>query len=317
MIVDVHNHYIPEKIARAYGAEPGKPVTVMEGGIPKRMVSDREFMVETRLLAMDRAGISIQLMSCPVGWNANPEECRFVNDCLFETQNLYRERLAGLASIPIGYDNNGIITELHRAIDQLSLKGISICAQPGGMSLDDQRLWPIYKEIEKMKVGVFIHPSSIPPGFDALAHYDLHRVIGREFDLITAICRIIYGKVLDTFPNLKLVFAHFGGGFASLLERIDPKRKPWYKLRQLSADIEGYIKKLFLDTAGFSGGMRAFRIGFEVFGSANLLFGSDYPQDFIEGDQIKTYIDNLKTQLSQKDYQKIMSDNASEIFRLT
>lgn len=316
MIVDVHNHYIPEKIARAYGAEPGKSVTVMEGDIPKRRISDHQFIVEKRLLAMDRAGISVQLMSCPVGWNASLEECRFVNDCLFETQNLYRERLAGLASIPIGNDDNEITTELHRAIDRLSLKGISICAQPGGMSLEDQKLWPIYEEIEKMKVGVFVHPSAIPPGFDALANYDLHRVIGREFELITAICRIIYGKVLDTFPNLKLIFSHFGGGITSLLERIDPKRKPWYKLRQLPTDIGEYIKKLFFDTAGFQGGMRAFRAGFEVFGPSNLLFGSDYPQDFIEGDQIKTYVDNLKAYLSPSDYQSIMSENAREIFRL-
>ena len=316
MIVDVHNHYLPEKIARAYGAEPGKPVTVMENGVPKRMVSDREYIVEERLRAMDKAGISIQLMSVPVGWNAPPDECRYVNDCLAETQTHYHDRLRGLASIPIGHDEGKIISELHRAVDQLRLKGIAIAAQPGGLYLDDRKLWPIYKEIEKMKLGVFIHPSPLPQGFKAVEGYDFLRVIGREFDLVTAVCRVIYGKVIDTFPDLKLVFSHFGGGLAILVERVDPKYKPWYKMRQLPRDFEEYLGKLFFDTAGFAGGMRAFRAGLEVLGADHLLFGSDYPQDFIEGEQIKTYVDHLKAYLAPEPYKKIMGGNAQEIFQL-
>lgn len=37
-IIDVHNHYVPEKIARASGVTEGKPVIVKEDGIPKRMI---------------------------------------------------------------------------------------------------------------------------------------------------------------------------------------------------------------------------------------------------------------------------------------
>ena len=135
--------------------------------------------------------------------------------------------------------------------------------------------------------GVFIHPSPIPPGFDALTGYDLHRVIGREFELVTAVSRVIYGKVLDTFPKIKLVFSHFGGGLANLTERTDPQYKPWYEMRSLPRDYGAYLKMLYFDTAGFVGGMRSFRAAYEIFGADNLLFGSDYPMDFIKGEQIK------------------------------
>jgi len=37
MIIDVHNHYVPEKIARASGVMEGKPVIVKEDKIPKRI----------------------------------------------------------------------------------------------------------------------------------------------------------------------------------------------------------------------------------------------------------------------------------------
>jgi hypothetical protein len=36
-IVDIHNHYVPEKIARASGVMEGKPVIVKEDKIPKRI----------------------------------------------------------------------------------------------------------------------------------------------------------------------------------------------------------------------------------------------------------------------------------------
>ena len=139
---------MPEKIARAYGAEPGKAITVTEGGIPKRRIGDSHYLLEKRLSDMDEAGISLQLLSCPIGWQGSPEECRSLNDSLSEVQNRYPERFNGLASIPIGYADREIIAEIHRSLNQLKLKGFTICAQPGGMPMDDKKLWPIYKEIE-------------------------------------------------------------------------------------------------------------------------------------------------------------------------
>lgn len=316
MIIDLHNHYIPENIARAYGAEPGKAITVTEGGIPKRRIGDSHFLLEKRLSDMDEAGISLQLLSCPIGWQGSPEECRALNDSLRAVQDKYPERFNGLASIPIGHSEGEVIAEIQRAMEDLTLKGLTICAQPGGMPLDDKKLWPIYKEIEDIGAGVFIHPSPIPPGFDALNGYDLRRVIGREFELVTAVSRVIYGKVLDTFPEIKLVFSHFGGGLANLTERTDPKYKPWYEMRSLPRDYGAYLKMLYFDTAGFAGGMRSFRSAYEVFGADNLLFGSDYPMDFIKGDQIKQYVDNLQAYLPDQDYQKIMADNAKKVFNL-
>lgn len=317
MIIDVHNHYIPEEMARALGAEPGKPVTVMEGGIPKRKVHDRQFIVEKRLKAMEEAGISVQLVSCTAGWNAPLEKCQVINDQLSKLQNQYKGKLIGLADVPLGGSDSDkeAIQELHRAMDKLKLGGVSIPAQPFGIPMDDKRFWSFYKEVESLKVGVFIHPSPIPGGFDALAKYDLHRIVGREFDLVTAICRIIFGGVIDKFPDIKLVFAHFGGGISAFLERIEPRGNNWQVA--LPRDFIKYVKRLYFDAAGFTGGMNAFRLAYEVLGPSQLLFGSDYPQDFLEGEEIKTYIDNIKKYLKGKDDEGIMSKNAISVFGLT
>ncbi|MEI9477242.1 MAG: amidohydrolase family protein [Deltaproteobacteria bacterium] len=314
MIIDVHNHFIPERTARAYGAEPGKPVTVVEKGIPKFTIRDREFNVETRLSEMKKAGISIQLLSSPVGWDASIEECRALNDQLANLQRQYKGRLMGLAALPLGVSESDkdVFQELHRAIGRLELKGVSIPAQPSGLPMDDKRFYPFYKEVEEMGVTVFVHPSATPSGFDAIAKYNLHRIVGREYELSAVICRIIYGGVIEDFPGLKLVFSHFGGGISALVERIQPRYQPQVKTDP-PHDFIHFAKHLYFDTAGFRGGMLAFRLACDVLGPSRMLFGTDYPQDLEEGEEMKNYIDALRSVLKDEDYETIMHKNAMKL----
>jgi aminocarboxymuconate-semialdehyde decarboxylase len=314
MIIDVHNHFVPENIARAHGVEAGKPVTVVEKGIPKFTLRDREFLVETRLSEMEKAGISIQFLSSPLGWNGSLEDCRALNDQLANLQREHKGRLMGLAALPLwmGDSDKDAIDELHRAIGRLELKGVSIPAQPSGLPMDNKRFYPFYKEVEKMRVAVFVHPSATPSGFDALAKYNLHRIVGREYELSAAICRIIYGGVIEEFPALKLVFSHFGGGISALVERIQP-RYPSRVKTDPPQDFIYFAKKLYYDTAGFRGGIIALRLACEVLGSSRMLFGTDYPQDLEEGGEMKKYIGTLRSLLKDEDYQRVMSKNATSL----
>ncbi len=319
MIIDVHNHYIPEEIARAYGAEPGKPVTVMENGIPKRMVHDLSYVVDVRLSNMKKAGVSMQVVSTPMGWDTTLtlEQARKLNDYMSNLQNANKGKFIGLAAIPTGSgeDDKEVAKELHRAIGDLGLRGVSIPAQPFRVPMDDPKHWPFYKEAEALDAAIFIHPSSIPNGFDAIAKYDLHRIVGREYELSAVICRLIFGGVLDRFPNLKLVFSHFGGGIAGLLERIEPKNKPW-KNTELPGNFIDDAKRLYYDTAGFVGGPHAFRLGYDILGASRLLFGSDYPQDFTDPKGIKKYINFIQKNVKPKDFDTIMYKNTVKVFGL-
>jgi aminocarboxymuconate-semialdehyde decarboxylase len=311
MIIDVHNHFISEKTAKAHGVEQGKPVTVVEKGIPKFTIRDREFDVETRLSEMKKAGISVQLLSSPVGWDASLEECRAINDELNSLQREHKGRLLGLAALPLGVceSDRNVFEELHRAVGRLELKGVSIPAQPGGIPMDDKRFYPFYKEVEKMGIAVFVHPSATPNGFDAIAKYNLHRIVGREYELSAAICRIIYGGVIEAFPGLKLIFSHFGGGISALVERIQP-RYPSRVNTTPPHDFIHFAQKLYFDTAGFRGGMLALRLACDVLGPTRLLFGTDYPQDLEEGVEMKKYIGTLRSLLKDDDYDNVMSKNA-------
>jgi len=57
-------------------------------------------------------------------------------------------------------------------------------------------------------------------------------------------------------------------------------------------------------------------IGYETLGASQLLFGSDYPQDFLHGEDIKKYIDFMKREMKPEDYETVMSKNAIKLFGL-
>jgi len=84
-------------------------------------------------------------------------------------------------------------------------------------------------------VPIFIHPSVKPHGFNALeGPYDLFRSIGREFDLSLATLRLLCRGVLEEFPDLTFIVAHFGGGYSTIKERMDRYIRTmgasfWYK----------------------------------------------------------------------------------------
>jgi aminocarboxymuconate-semialdehyde decarboxylase len=113
-------------------------------------------------------------------------------------------------------EGEAALQEIDRAIRTLSLKGVTITSQVKGVSLDSPKLYRLYEKVCELDVPVFVHPALVPIGYELLQDYDLPRVLGREVDLTVATTRLIAGGILDRFPRLKLVIAHFGGGIAAV-----------------------------------------------------------------------------------------------------
>ena len=140
---------------------------------------------------------------------------------------------------------------------------MTITSQVNGLSLDSPKLYDFYETACALDVVVFVHRALVPTGYEHLKDYDLPRVLGREVDLTVGTARLIAGGIFDRFPNLKIVIAHFGGGFGTL-------QKPF-------AD---YYDSFYFDRAGFEGGVVALNCALQGIWSERLVFASDYPQDF-------------------------------------
>jgi len=174
-------------------------------------------------------------------------------------------------------DGKEALQEIDRAIRSLGLKGISITSQIKGGSLDSPKLYDLYEKVCELDVPIFVHPALVPIGYELLQEYDLPRVLGREVDLTVATTRLIAGGILDRFPKLKLVIAHFGGGIAAVKDRLIGKG---YRFGTLKRSFANYFEMLYFDLAGFEGGLPALHCALQGIRPERLVFASDYPQDF-------------------------------------
>src|SRR5207249_1154552 len=190
------------------------------------------------------------------------------------------------------------------------------------VSLDAPKLYDLYEKICELDVPIFVHPALAPIGYDLLQDYDLPRVLGREVDLTVATTRLIAGGVLDRFPDLKLVIAHFGGGIAAMKDRLLAKG---YRFGTLKRPFADYFDMLYFDLAGFEGGLAALHCALQGIRPERLLFASDYPQDFtgVNTDtgrgmkELKAYIDAVRAlALSDATKEAILGRTAAQLLKL-
>src|SRR3982074_1229798 len=123
---------------------------------------------DTRLAAMDSAGIDVQVLSHnqPGCQALEPDAAipaaREVNDMLFEAINAHPDRFLGLAALPTA-DPAAAVKELDRAITTLGFKGAMINGHAQGSFLDDKKFWGIFECAQALDVPIYLHPSRPHP----------------------------------------------------------------------------------------------------------------------------------------------------------
>lgn len=194
--------------------------------------------------------------------------------------------------------------------------------------LDSPKMWPFYEKVSKLDVPIFVHVSVSADGFDACdAPYDLNRTIVREFDLILATTRICLGGVLEAFPDLKFIIAHFGGGISSMKERLDRyvsywKEKFWNGKPLISEpyaeQFNEYFGKLYFNMAGREIGMDTVKCALTNISPKRLLFATDYPPNFVDDpDGMKAYIQAIRNlDLDKESIEGMLGMNGVKLLRL-
>ena len=275
MIVDFQHHVVPPALAARRGLVPGERQILREGGVPTFTLHDRLYDIDAQLQDMDRAGVDMAVLTCNLGWDAPLDDCALINDSLARIQARHPGRFVGLAHAPVLEDAG--LREIERAVYELGLRGATVASQVDGLPLDSPRLGPFYRFVCERDLPVFVHPAQLPGGYARFGEYDLARILGRELDLQLAATRLIAGRVLEEFPTLRIVFAHFGGGIAAIKERLAAKAHRFGTLRR---PFEESFDRLYFDMAGFEGGPNALRCALTGIRPERLVFATDYPQDF-------------------------------------
>jgi predicted TIM-barrel fold metal-dependent hydrolase len=317
MVIDFEHHYIPAELGRRMGMDPTK-----KEGVRTRdaFVHSQLFDMEAQIRDMDRAGIDLAVQSCILGWDTTLENCRLLNDCTAELQKEYPSRFVGLAHAPV-LEGDGALREVKRAVSELGLKGVTISSQVNGLPLDAKEFTPFYELMNRLAVPIFVHPALAPKGYSLMQDYMLPVILTREFDLGLAVTRLIAGGVVERYPDLQFVFAHFGGGLAGYKERIS---RSSYRFK-LPSSFDDYFDRLYFDMAGFEGSPSALRCALEAIRPERMVFATDYPQNFNNSDPkqgrsvdgVGEYIDDIRRlPLDERVKEDMLGGNAARLLKI-
>jgi aminocarboxymuconate-semialdehyde decarboxylase len=289
--IDIHSHMLCEEWLQLFKENCGERFSIRKvvggkevihaDGVPFMTPTPGMFDYPARFKAMDEAGVGMAVLSLTgpnVYWgdaDASTRAARAMNDSFSAAHRAYPERIRWLCSLPMQFPERAL-AELERCI-QLGALGVMALANIGGAAWTDPLFAPIWAELDRRKLPVFMHPT-VPCGADlmGMADYQLSASIGFPFDSTMAVSRMIFDGFFDRYPNLKLVVAHGGGALPFLAARLD---RCWeiipacrVHLKQAPSEV---LKRIYADTALYS--REALRDTIECFGGEHVMYGTDFP----------------------------------------
>ena len=259
-VIDVHAHIFPDKIAEKASNSIGDFYY-----IPMHY----DATVSTLLALGQKHNVDLFVVHSVA---TIPEQVESINDFIAYTVNNHPNRFIGYATIHPEYKN--IEKEIERAIS-LGLRGIKIHPDFQCFNIDDPKAYKIYEVIEG-RLPIMIHTG------DYRYEYSKPPRLAR---------------VMDRFPKLDVIGAHFGG---------------WSEWNLAAKFLAG--RRIYVDTSSslYALSPQRARELIDLFGVDNVLFGSDYPM-WNPGDELKLI---NKIELNDIEREKILHLNAERLLKI-
>lgn len=295
-VIDIHAHAVLPEVMGAAG-KYGPEISAEADGTPIFRIGDyilrgvrysgSAFMdPDIRIAAMDKAGIDFQLLSPnPLTYfHFIPAQeavnfCQIHNDAMAELVNLYPERLAGMATLPM-QNIDAAITELYRSVRELRLKGAYIGTDfPGG--LDAPEMETFYQAVTDLDIPLFLHPAPAgvnnAGGKQLVTKYELDIMVGFTAQETMAVASLIFGGVLHRHPRLDICISHGGGALALIHGRLKhaSQKRPWAEEFLQGPDaFDTFAARLWYDIHMHDD--RALDLLVERVGTDRLVYGTNF-----------------------------------------
>jgi aminocarboxymuconate-semialdehyde decarboxylase len=284
----------------------------------KVKLTPRNISPAARFQDMERMGVERQILSVNpqmAMYTLPPEITRelamSVNDALCGLAREYPDRFSCQATVPL-QNPPAAADELERA-KKAGHIGVMILSNVAGMNLHDRSLDVFWAKVSELDLPVFIHPQTVCGGADRLKEFHLKNLIGNPLDTSIAAACLIFGGVLDRYPNLRFYLSHSGG----FVPWIRGRWQHGYSVREEpkihgAKDPEQYIGKFFYDPIIHNAD--CFEFAVRTLGADRIVYGTDYPAD-MGYHQPAREIPGL-SRLSAADQEKILYGNAKQIYKL-
>jgi aminocarboxymuconate-semialdehyde decarboxylase len=219
------------------------------------------------------------------------ELMRLMNDGLAELVARHPDRFPAFAAGLALHDVDAALAEIARA-DAMGAVGFQICTHMRGIPLDHPRFVPVFDEIARRKLAIWLHPVRGPaPDYptEEKSRYEIWWCFGWPYDSTVAMSRLVFSGLFDRHPDLKIITHHMGAMIPYFEGRIvqgwglemgsrTPPSDADLLPGPLKRPAQDYFKMFFADTA-LSGAVGATRCGLDYFGADQVVFASDFPFD--------------------------------------
>lgn len=323
-VIDIHTHFVPprfEDYSKRLNVpgwpwlrkhECGAKAMIMLGDQEFRTETDRLWTVEGRFEDMERESVSRQMLSpMPIMWcywgppEATAEWARVQNDYIAAMVDKYPDKFVGAATLPMQSPPHAI-REMER-IKKIGFQVVEIGTNINGKDLDAPENVEILTAAQELGLSVFVHPW-FPIGSDRMKEYYLPPILGVSLETPLTISRLILSGVLEHLTKIKMLFAHAGGAFPSLLGRLDNGYRRRTEPKKIISKLPSeYAHRLYFDSITHDREILGYMC--RKYGSNRVMMGSDYPFDMGVEHPLDQVID---AGLSEADLDNVLFRTAEE-----
>jgi aminocarboxymuconate-semialdehyde decarboxylase len=299
--IDGHRHItLKEAIAAASKVNPIKSSHIYPSGVNERseqinrgkgeqwnrkMGDLEENLADLNAAGMER-GVLQPTQTLFFYWAepaAAAELARMVNEFTAREVRKRPAQWIGLATLPL-QETEVAVRELSHAIKNLGLRGVVMGSNVNGRNFDEEAFVPFFAKVEELGVPIFIHPNN-PAGIERIRDYYLANFLGLPMESAITAAHLVFGGVLDRFPNLKICLSHAGGVLPFLVGRLEHGQS----VRPEAQDrcrhpFSHYLKNFYVDTITFR--PETLRFVLEMMPPGHVFLGTDYPYDMADTDPV-------------------------------
>jgi 6-methylsalicylate decarboxylase len=268
-LIDVHHHFAPP----AYVAENRSKVS------PAAL----DWTPQKALDAMDAEGVATAVLSLalPGVWfgdaDAARRTSRLCNDYAADLARSHPGRFGLFPVVPLP-DVDGSLREIEYAFDVLKASGIGIVTNysdaSGSKWLGNPAFTPVFEELNRRKVVVFVHPIVASCCQKLLP--DVSPLVSEiPQDTTRAVTNLLFTGTFSRFRDIRFIFSHGGGDVPMVMGRLhDYAPKNIAETAPNGIDYE--LARLYYDIAG-TAYPPAIAALTKLVPVTQILFGSDNP----------------------------------------
>ena len=333
MKIDVFNHLFPQQFFDKFINVPDGPKD-----IGKRVRSIPSIVdLNARFRIMDEFGEYCQIISLPMptieglaGPDKSPILAREANDGMAGLTRKYPARFPSFVASLAMNNPDEAVKEAIRAVTELGACGVQVFSNAAGKALDAPEFLPLFQEMARRGVTVFLHPARGADFSDyktePKSQYEIWWTFGWPYETSAAMARMVFSGIFDTCPGIKIVTHHMGAMIPYFEGRVG---YGWDALGSRTSDVDyvsllksmkkrpvDYFRMFYADTALFGAGP-ATQCGMAFFGVDHVLFASDVPFEPSPGLYIRETIRVLESiDLTPEQKHQIYQTNAERLLNI-